>query len=177
LEKWRITLHCGSPVVHVEAGAVKTARGEVIEANRVIWATTGAAPEWPKLAGLAADAKGFVAADATLRSTSNAEVFGGGDVVSIGTSPHPKSGVYAVRQAPVLAANLRAALTGGKLKTYVPQTHALSLISAGGEHAVATWGSWSVAGDWVWRWKDRIDRAFVAQYVAKYAAGYRNLPL
>jgi len=64
----------------------------------------------------------------------------------------------------VLSRNLRAALTGGTLAAYVPQTRALALISTGDRYAVASWGPLSVAGRWVWRWKDRIDRRFMARY-------------
>ncbi len=34
----------------------------------------------------------------------------------------------------------------------------------GGRHAIGARGALAVAGDWVWRWKDRIDRRFVARY-------------
>jgi selenide, water dikinase len=46
----------------------------------------------------------------------------------------------------------------------VPQQAALALISTGGRHAIASRGRLAVAGDWVWRWKDRIDRGFMAKY-------------
>jgi selenide,water dikinase len=164
LSKWRVDLHCGSQVTHVEAGAVKTAGGEFIAADRVVWATTGAGPDWLRGSGITADSRGFIAVDRHLRSLSNADIFGGGDIVSIDSSPHPKSGVYAVRHGPVLAANLRAALCGSALRRFVPQRNALSLISAGDRFAVASWNRWSVAGSWVWNWKDRIDRAFIARY-------------
>jgi selenide,water dikinase len=159
-----VDLHCGSPVTQVEAGTIKTADGEVIAADRVVWATAGVAPDWLQGSGIATDSRGFIAVDRHLRSLSNAEIFGGGDIVSMGSSLHPKSGVYAVRHGPVLAANLRAALRGSALRPYIPQRNALSLISAGGRYAVASWNRWSVAGNWVWNWKDRIDSAFVARY-------------
>jgi selenide, water dikinase len=159
-----VAVHCGSLVTQVESGAIKTASGEVIAADRVVWATAGAAPDWLQGSGIATDSRGFIAVDRHLRSLSNAGIFGGGDVVSAGHSPHPKSGVYAVRHGPVLAANLRAALDGSALRSYLPQRNALSLISAGDRYAVASWNRWSVTGNWVWSWKDRIDRAFVARY-------------
>jgi selenide,water dikinase len=52
------------------------------------------------------------------------------------------------------------------LERYVPQRHALALITTGDRHALASRGPFVAEGDWVWRWKDRIDRRFMAKYVA-----------
>jgi hypothetical protein len=46
----------------------------------------------------------------------------------------------------------------------VPQRRALYILAAGQRSAVACWGSWTLAGDWVWRWKDRIDRRFMRSF-------------
>jgi NADH dehydrogenase FAD-containing subunit len=122
----------------------------------VIW-TAGAAPlPWLRVSGLATDERGFVLVDARLRSVSHPEVFAVGDCATLRGAPHPKSGVYAVRHAPVLAANL-----GGAQRRYVPQRRSLALISCGDRHAIADWIGLSVEGAWVWRWKDRIDRGWV----------------
>jgi selenide,water dikinase len=72
--------------------------------------------------------------------------------------------VYAVRQGPPLAENLRRALRGEPLLEYRPQPRALALISAGSRYAVASYGPFSWGGAWVWRWKHRIDSAFMARY-------------
>jgi selenide,water dikinase len=125
----------------------------------------GAAPSrWLADSGLALDARGFVATGATLQSRSHAEVFAAGDVATRVDAPHPKSGVYAVRAGPPLAANLRSALLGLPLQTYWPQKRTLYLLSCGECRAIASWGGWTAEGAWVWRWKDRIDRAFIARY-------------
>ena len=79
-------------------------------------------------------------------------------------APHPRSGVYAVRAGPPLLANLRAALKGEALQTWQPPGRTLNLLACGEKYAIAAWGSLSVEGRWVWRWKDRIDRRFVARY-------------
>ena len=44
---------------------------------------------------------------------------------------------------------------------YAPQRRALALISCGRRYAIAEWGPIAWEGEWVWRWKDRIDRRWV----------------
>jgi selenide,water dikinase len=126
-------------------------------------ATGAAAPAWPAASGLAVDADGFIRVGPTLQSLSHPQVFAAGDVAALADA-RPKSGVYAVRAGPVLAHNLRAFCESRPLLAWSPQARALYLISTGERHALATWGRWSWSGRWVWRWKDRIDRAFVARY-------------
>ena len=113
--------------------------------------------------GLAADAAGFVQVDAALRSVSHPEVFAVGDAAGA-TPPLPKAGVYAVRQGPVLADNLRAVLGGRAPRSYRPQRRALALLATGDGGAIAAWGPHAAQGPgWGW-WKDRIDRDFIARY-------------
>lgn len=122
------------------------------------------APAWPAGSGLALDPQGFIATGASLQSTSHPEVFAVGDVASRIDAPRPKSGVYAVRAGPPLLENLRRWLAGARLREHRPPRRALSLLACGDRHAIASWGAWSGEGRWVWWWKDRIDRAFVAGF-------------
>ena len=87
-----------------------------------------------------------------------------GDVSEREDHPHPRSGVYAVRAGPPLAHNLLAAHLGQPLKPHWPPQHTLNLLSCGTGHAIASWGPFHAEGAWVWRWKDRIDRGFMARY-------------
>jgi hypothetical protein len=50
------------------------------------------------------------------------------------------------------------------LLTRWPQKHALYLLGTAGKHALAAWGGFSFSGAWVWRWKDSIDRRFIARF-------------
>jgi len=33
------------------------------------------------------------------------------------------------------------------------------------QHVIASWGPPAFEGNWAWRWKVRIDRAFMAKYL------------
>jgi selenide,water dikinase len=159
-----ITLYAGTPATEISTNAVTLADGRKIVADKIIVALGAAAPAWLAGTGLQCDAQGYLLINDNLQSTSHANVFAAGDCATMQQHTRPKSGVYAVRAGPPLAANLRAAITGAPLTTYQPQARSLYLISTGRKHAIASWGPLSWEADWVWRWKDRIDRAFIAKY-------------
>jgi selenide,water dikinase len=148
----------------VAARELRLSDGARVPCDAAVIAIGASAPRWLKDSGLALDARGFVATGPTLQSVSHPEVFAAGDVATRSDAPHPKSGVYAVRAGPPLAANLRAFATGEALARYAPQRRTLYLLSLGERRAIASWGGWSAEGRWVWRWKDRIDRRFIARY-------------
>ena len=118
---------------------------------------------WLSGSGLALT-DGFVDIDDQLRSIAHPEIYAVGDCAHMGFAPRPKAGVYAVRQAPVLAHNLRAALVGLQRRRYHPQRDYLQLISLGGKTALVDRGPFAMAGPALWRWKDRIDTRFMDQF-------------
>ena len=133
-------------------------------------AVTGAAPPaWPASAGLSTDPAGFIHVARTLQTMLHPHVLAAGDVAAY-QDARPKSGVFAVRAGPVLAHSLRALSRGETPVPWTPQQRALYLISTGDQRAVAAWGRWALRGGWIWRWKDRIDRQFVARFCADAAA-------
>jgi pyridine nucleotide-disulfide oxidoreductase family protein len=148
----------------ITASHVVLERGMRLACDAPVLAVGGSAPAWLAGSGLALDEQGFVATGATLQSRSHAEVFAAGDVAARTDAPHPRSGVYAVRAGPPLALNLRRFIGGGALEPYQPQKHALNLLACGERRAIASYADWAVDGRWVWWWKDRIDRAFIARY-------------
>ena len=157
-----VSVFTNSPVTQVTKDSLIT-NGETRDVNAVLWTTSAGAPSWPTQSGLAIDELGFIQVDECLRSTSHPNVFAVGDIASM-PSPRPKSGVFAVRQGPVLTENLRRLISGKVLKAYKPQKHFLGLISTGDKHAIASRGAWSFEADWLWKWKDSIDRKFMRMF-------------
>ncbi len=154
----------GHGVASVSNEGVVLESGEQIPVDHVLWMTGAAPSPWLAETGLPLDPRGFVRIGPDLRAIGTDAVFAVGDCASMYGTPRPKSGVYAVRQGPALAENLRRLMLRQSLRPHRPQTRVLGLISTGRAHAVASWGPVAIAGDWVWRWKDRIDRTFMDRY-------------
>jgi len=161
----------GRKVLAADENGIELDGGERFEAQAAVWATGAYAPSWVAQSGLATDARGFVAVRDTLQSHSCTEIFAAGDVATVVGEARPKSGVFAVRQGPVLARNLRRALAGEVPVRFRPPSRSLALISCGDRYAVASWGRFALEGAWVWSWKDRIDRRFVERYRLGPAGG------
>ena len=150
--------------VRIERGAVQLESGQWLQADAVFVVTEASAAKWFATTGLPLDERGFLAVQDTLRSTGDELIFAVGDCATVLRHPRPKAGVFAVRQGPPLAENLRRVLLGKAPEPFVPQTRYLSIIGTGDGRAVATRGSWAIEGAWVWRWKDHVDRKWMRLY-------------
>jgi selenide,water dikinase len=161
-----VQLHASAKVAEVLDGRVVTSGGETVPVDEVVWVTQAGGASWLRDTGLAVDDDGFLIVDDHLCCLGDERVFAAGDIASMRSRPLEKAGVFAVRMGVPLADNLRRALRGEPLRAYRPQRHWLALISTGGRHAVASRGPIGFAGDWVWRWKDGIDRRFMRRFSA-----------
>ena len=159
-----IELLTGFEVTDADAGNIFAADGRHLQTDHVLWVTGVEAPAWPAQAGLATDANGFIAVNDALQSISHPDVFAAGDVAGQVGQERPKSGVYAVRQGPALAANVRRHAVERPLRRFRAQRHALAIIGLGVGNAVASRGSWAASGPWVWRLKQWIDRRFMRKF-------------
>ncbi|KIN62460.1 Pyridine nucleotide-disulfide oxidoreductase / selenide, water dikinase [Sulfitobacter noctilucicola] len=104
---------------------------------------------------------GFIEIGRDLGVRGDSSLFAVGDCAVMPADPRPKAGVFAVRAAPILKHNLRAALGVGKRRQWHPQKSYLKLISLGGQKALAEKFGVTLSGSLLWWWKDRIDRAFM----------------
>jgi selenide, water dikinase len=163
LAERHITTHLDYFVERVTTDGLEGNAG-ALPLDEIFWVTGADAAPWVKASGLAVDDRGFMRIDTHLQSLSHPAVFGAGDIATIDAHPRPKAGVFAVRQGPSLADNLRWTAMGRGLGTFKPQNKFLSLISTGDKYAVASWGDRAMEGEWVWRWKDWIDRRFMTKF-------------
>lgn len=163
LQAQGIDLQTGVRVRRVTARGVELADGSVIDGGMVL-GVAGARPQaWLQETGLTLT-DGFIDVGPDLCSLSDPRIYAVGDIAHLTHAPRPKAGVFAVREAPFLAANLRADLTGGQRKAYHPQKDYLKLITTGHKRAVADKLGLRLEGDWLWRWKNQIDQKFMAQF-------------
>lgn len=149
----------------VEERGVRLEDGTVVASDLTIWLTGPQGAPVLAESGLPTDPRGFLWTDGCLRSIADPRLFAVGDC---GTPrAHPtlaKSGVYAVREAPILWHNLLATARGRPLTAFAPQWDFLSILNTSDGRALLRYKgliSWS---RWAWRLKDRIDRGFMQKY-------------
>lgn len=159
-----IRVSTGTPVVAVTREGVRTAGGDLVPADFVFWLTHAAPPQWIRESGLATTDEGFLRVTPTLQAIGHPWIFAAGDVATIEGEPRPKSGVFAVRMAKPLVANLRAWFADRPLRSYRPQRQFLSLIGTGDGRAVASRKWLAGHSAFFWKLKDRIDRRFMEKF-------------
>jgi selenide,water dikinase len=181
-------LHLPSPAANraaeqllAQAGiAVRRRVGPEVAADL---ACTGShAPPWLAASGLPVDpASGRLLTLPSLQVLDQPRLFAVGDCALVAATPRPPSGVWAVRAAPLLAENLRRSLDQPQrpLRPWNPQRRALQLLGDGGwlgspgrrPRALACWGPLLLGpSPLLWRWKDWIDRRFIARFAPPAAA-------
>lgn len=161
-----VELKTAAALSSLSPGTARLESGESLPFSTCVWAAGARAPALFTGSGAAVDGHGYLAVEDTLRSPSHPELFAAGDCAGFISGQHvPKAGVYAVRQGPVLSANLRGVLTGqGAPRPYQAQRGFLSLLNAGDSTAVGAWKGLALHGRLMWRLKDTIDRRFMARF-------------
>lgn len=159
-----VRVHLDSRVREVTVDAVVDENSSRYPLDEVLWTTQAGAQPWPAEAGLQVDARGFIEVADTLQSLSHPDIFAAGDIAHAVNHPREKAGVFAVRQGPPLAENIRRALLGRRPEKFKPQKSFLSLVSTGDKYAVASKSVFAAEGEWLWKWKDWIDRKFMRKF-------------
>ena len=161
-----LVLRLGARVEGAEPGRLLLAGGPALPFDLLLWAAGAAPPRLLADSPLPKDERGFVRVAASLAVEGCPGLFAAGDAASLPGAGVAKSGVHAVREAPLLARNLRAALSGSALRPYRPQRDFLAILNLGDGRALATKWGLTLTGGWVRRWKARLDADFVARFAA-----------
>jgi NADH dehydrogenase FAD-containing subunit len=104
--------------------------------------------------------------NAYLQCIAYPDIFGGGDCIYFEPRPLDKVGVYAVRENPVLYANLMAALEGKPLQPFDPGGDYLLIFNLGGGKGVLKKKWLVLGGKPAFFIKDAIDRKFMKRFQA-----------
>jgi selenide,water dikinase len=164
MQRRNIDLRFGARVEDVRADSLHLSTGDTLSADIIIWVTGAAAPPLIGAIPLPRADDGFLAVGSTLQTTADAPVFAVGDSASLIDNPVRKSGVYAVREGPILWDNLQRFLSNRPLVSYDPQKGFNSMLADGEGGAFVDYKGVAAHGKWVWRLKDRIDRKFMRMY-------------
>jgi selenide,water dikinase len=164
-------------VVEVVEGELRATDGRIFKLDEILWCTSAVGPEWARHTDMELDKRGFVFTNQYLQSVSHPFVFATGDIGTQKETPSAKAGVFAVRQAPILYENIRCYLLQQPLRAYKPQKDFLSLMATGGKRAIASRGPFAIEADWVWRWKDHIDRTFMRRFCDLPTMKSENAPV
>jgi selenide,water dikinase len=159
-----VELACGVRASAFANGKLALSDGSFVEAATALWTSGVAGPAFLAASGLACDAAGCIRVGTRLCSVSHTFVFAAGDCAVIEGPPRPQAPVPAARAGTLLAANLRRAARGRKLRRWRAQPDALAMLGLGDGRALAWRSGLAVAGWAVWRWKDWIDRRWIRRY-------------
>ena len=164
LERRGIRIGLGQNVSRIVNSSAETNEGKQYDFDVLVLATGLSANRLTSSLGLPFVAGDGIIVDSSLRSLSAQNVFGVGDCIAFENRKLPMLGVHGVRQAPILMHNVLACLAGGKLRRYSPPERSLSILNLGCGEALALWGRFFWLGRASLRWKDYLDRRFLAKY-------------
>ncbi|ELK48702.1 FAD-dependent oxidoreductase [Halobacillus sp. ACCC02827] len=152
-------------VQEVSDSHVHTATGNQVRHTGVLWLGGAFGDTVFERSGVEVDERSFAYVRSTLQFEGFDYMFGAGDCVTMMDHPDlPKSGVYAVKQGPVLFNNLRSYLDGKELQHFSPQKNAMYILSTGGKRGFLIYGPLSAHNRQAWKMKHKIDKEFMAKY-------------
>jgi selenide,water dikinase len=161
-----VTVDTGTRVESVTPDHVRLARGIALPSTLTVWLAGAAPPAMLASSNLPRSREGYLSVDHALRAIDGSPVWGAGDCITMrGHEWVPKAGVYAVREGPVLAHNLRVCLQAhGRSWTYRPQSGFLSLLSTSDDRALLVYRGIAIESRWAQALKRFIDQRFMNRY-------------
>ncbi len=164
LLKADIALHCGTAATKIDKDSVTLESGKKILADTCLIVTAARPAEWVSGLPVAKDPRGFVAVTPSLHLPDYTDFFAAGDIASVTGHEREKAGVFAVRAGPVLDYNLRATLTGKRLKRWRPQKRYMALIGLANGQALILRKPFISSGVIWLKLKHWIDQRFMAKF-------------
>jgi len=152
----------GYKVTHLAGDQLFADEQALLATDAVILATGASAHDWQAASGLDCDESGFIRVSPTLQSLSHPGILASGDCASVPGAL--RSGVFAVRQGPILAANLPALLEDRALTAYQPQKKSLALLATADGGALMSYGPQVAGGRLAGIWKDYLDLGFMRRH-------------
>lgn len=164
LQAKKINLFLNSEVNAITQTKIILKTGKIISGNHHILVTQASAPLWLKNNPINTDEIGFILIKNTLQTTNYNYIFASGDIATLRENPHPKAGVFAVRQGKPLLKNLFRFIENKPLKPYFPPRNYLNIIGTGNESAVASWGYLGWESPLLWYLKNHLDLRFMNKF-------------
>ena len=164
LSRRGLTIRTHTRIVRREGQTLIAQDGRRIEAETVVLATGLEAHPLVYRTGLPIRGRDGLRVNAKLHSIADPRVFATGDCAALEGHDLPKLGVFGVRQAAYLHANLVASIAGRSMIEYKPQKRYLAILNLGDGTALSTWGPFWWNGRASMWLKDRIDRRFLDGY-------------
>lgn len=164
LVKQGVTVHLNSSIAQVTARRARFADGKRLDFDQALLATGLVANSDVVSLGLAANAERGLVVRNELCSVDDRHVFAAGDCADILGHDLPRLGVFGVRAAPIVAANLLSLFTGSDMKLYHPQKIWFSAQNLGDGTGLATWGPFWWQGRAALQIKEFLDRRFMARF-------------
>ena len=162
----RITVSENDPVQSVHNQTIELKSGRRFAADFIFLATGVKPTAIFKASGLPTGPDGGLSVNTYLQSTGYENIFGGGDCIYFQNRPLDKVGVYAVRQNPVLYANLMAELESRPLAAFDPGGAYLLIFNMGDGTGVFYKNGILLGGRLAFKIKDFIDRRFMRKFQA-----------
>jgi NADH dehydrogenase FAD-containing subunit len=164
IKELKLRVLTGETVERVNHSAVVLETGFHVVYDVLILATGLRPSPLMRRSGLKTDSEGALTVNRYLQSILFPEIFGAGDCVHFGLRPLDPDGFHAIREGRVLHHNLKAYLTRRRLHPFHPLRSYPRLFNLGDGTGLLSWNGIAIRSRWVFRFKDFLDRRFVAHF-------------